>query len=226
MAQGVPSGVLDGIPADPPNIYKARMEVPSVVDPDYRIKPVPTRYKKILFDSRTEARWAAFLDRLGVDWSYQPFDLNGWFPDFLLTFPAVQYSNGDGETAVTTKREFLAEVKPITEFDGTTAEKMSAAHQGAMILLGREPAADEYGDHLRIGWWVDDRGWDDATEVPRDEAILGVCSICHQMSPCSAVQSYHCRRCGSNPGFPVAEPHGWERLWAEAVNDTKYRPKS
>ena len=88
--------------------------------------------------------------------------------------------------------------------------------------------------HLRIGWWVDDfpdeedseDGWDDTTEFAGDEVILGMCSICHQMSPCSAVQSYHCRRCGSNPGIPVEEPHGWQGLWAEATNITKYRPRS
>ncbi len=200
---------------------------------DYRIQSVPTRYKGVLFDSRTEARWAAFLDRLGVDWSYHPFDLDGWFPDFLLTFPAVQYSNGDGETAVTTEQKFLVEVKPITEFDWTTAEKMLAAHQGAMILLGSEPAADEDGDNLRIGWWVDDflneedfeDGWAYPTEVPGDEVIMGRCSVCFQMSPCSAVHSFHCRRCGSNPGYPVEEPDGWKALWAEALNDTKYRPR-
>ena len=203
-------------------------------DPDYRIKPIPTRYRGTLFDSRTEARWAAFLDKLGVDWSYQPFDLNGWFPDFLLTFPAVQYSNGNGETALTTKREFLVEVKPITEFHQPTAERMRTAHQEATILLGREPAANEDGDHLRIGWWVDDfpdeeyseDWWHDTTEIAGDEVIMGMCSTCHQMSPCSAVHSYHCRRCGSNPGFPVEEPQGLQRLWAAALNDTKYRPRS
>ncbi len=201
---------------------------------DYRIKPVPTRYRGILFDSRTEARWAAFLDQLKVGWSYQPFDLDGWFPDFLLTFPAVQYRNGGGETAVTTEQKFLVEVKPITEFDWTTAEKMLAAHQGAMILLGSEPAADENGDNLRIGWWVDDfpdeedfeDSWDDTTEIPGDEVILGRCSTCDQMSPCSAVHSYHCRRCRCNPGHPVEEPDGWKALWAEAGNITKYRPRS
>jgi len=208
------------------------MEVPSV-SVDYRIKPVPTWYKGILFDTRTEARWAAFLDRLGVDWSYHPFDLDGWFPDFLVTFPAVQFSNGDGETVFTTKREFLAEVKPITDFDWTTAAKMSAAHQDAMILLGSEPAADEDGGNLRIGWWVDDfpdeddfeDGRDFPSEVPGDEVILGMCLICDQMSPCSAVHSYHCRRCQSSPGHTVEEPHEWKKLWAEAVNVTKYRPK-
>lgn len=202
-------------------------------DFEYQYEAIPTKYGGIWFDSRQEARWAIFLDRLGVEWSYQPLDLDGWFPDFLLTFPAVQYSNGDGKTALTSKREFLVEVKPITEFHEPTAERMWAAHQGATILLGREPADDEWGDHLRIGWWVDnfaggedsEDGWQDSEEVAGDEVIIGTCSTCHQISPCSAVQSYQCRRCGSNPGYPVETPQGWQGLWAEAVNITKYRPR-
>ena len=193
-------------------------------DLEYQSKAVPTKYKGILFDSRLEARWAVFLDRLRVDWSYHPVDLDGWFPDFLLTFPAVQYGDGNGETAFTTRREFLVEVKPITEFDGPTAERMWTAHQEATILLRLEPAADEWGDHLQIGWWVDDSP-DYAGEIPGDEVIIGTCSTCDQISPCSAVHSYHCRRCGSNPGFPVEKPQGWRGLWAEALNITKYRPK-
>ena len=35
-----------------------------------------------------------------MGWSSQPLDLDGWITDFVLTFPAVQYSNGDGETAL------------------------------------------------------------------------------------------------------------------------------
>ena len=203
-------------------------------DSDYQSRAIPTKYREIWFDSRLEARWAAFLDRLGVDWSYHPLDLDGWFPDFLLTFPNVQYSNGNGETALTTKREFLVEVKPITEFHEPTAKRMRAAHQEAMILLGREPAVSQWGDHLRLGWWVDDfpgdedseDGWHDTREIAGDEVIMGTCSTCDQMSPCSAVHSYHCRRCESNPGFPVQEPHEWQSLWAEALNATKYRHRS
>ena len=193
-------------------------------DLEYQSKAIPTEYKGTLFDSRLEARWAAFLDRLEVDWSYHPLDLDGWFPDFLLTFPAVEYSNGNGERAFTAKREFMVEVKPITEFHAPTAERMRAAHQEAMILLGTRPAPNEEDDLLRIGWWVDDSP-NHAGEIEGDEVIMGTCSTCDQISPCSAVHSYHCRRCDSNPGFPVEAPQGWQRLWAEAGNVTKYRPR-
>lgn len=53
------------------------------------IKPIETIYKGYKFRSRLEARWAVFLDALGVKWEYEPegFKLpNGkWYlPDFKV----------------------------------------------------------------------------------------------------------------------------------------------
>ncbi len=56
------------------------------------ISPIPTLYKKIYFRSKTEARWACFMDCLGVAWEYEPktfhFQVDGedvWYlPDFWL----------------------------------------------------------------------------------------------------------------------------------------------
>jgi len=44
----------------------------------------PTVYNGCQFRSRLEARWAAFFDIAGWHWDYEPFDLEGWTPDFLL----------------------------------------------------------------------------------------------------------------------------------------------
>ena len=52
-------------------------------------KAHPTRYQETLFRSRLEARWAAWADRLGWDWTYEPVDLNGWTPDFLFRVPCM-----------------------------------------------------------------------------------------------------------------------------------------
>lgn len=51
---------------------------------DYNISSKPTIYNDILFRSRLEARWAAFFDLLGFKYDYEPVDLVGWSPDFLL----------------------------------------------------------------------------------------------------------------------------------------------
>lgn len=64
----------------------------------YNIKAIPTSYAGVNFRSRLEARWAAFFDLCGWRWDYEPFDLDGWAPDFKLTMGCVVA---------------LAEVKPI-----------------------------------------------------------------------------------------------------------------
>lgn len=58
-------------------------------------KNIETRYNGVNFRSRLEARWAAFFDMLEWKWSYEPFDLNGWIPDFFI------------------EQTLLIEVKPI-----------------------------------------------------------------------------------------------------------------
>lgn len=45
---------------------------------------IPTKYAGIQFRSRAEARWAAFFDRLDWRWAYEPVDLDGYIPDFVL----------------------------------------------------------------------------------------------------------------------------------------------
>ncbi len=52
------------------------------------IKAIETRYKGCRFRSRTEARWAVFLDALDIPWEYEKegYELpGGWYlPDFFF----------------------------------------------------------------------------------------------------------------------------------------------
>jgi hypothetical protein len=50
------------------------------------IPAIPTRYAGVNFRSRLEARRAAMFDLLGWRWEYEPLDLNGYIPDFVLMF--------------------------------------------------------------------------------------------------------------------------------------------
>src|SRR6266702_248812 len=64
---------------------------------------IPTIYKGVQMRSRLEARWAAFFNLcFEWNWSYEPFDLEGWIPDFIIDW------NLTGKKA-------LVEVKPLME---------------------------------------------------------------------------------------------------------------
>ena len=87
---------------------------------------IPTTYHGRRFRSRLEARWAAMFDLLGWKYEYEPYDLNGWIPDFAL-FGA---------------EEIIVEVKPyrlLSEFD---TKKILTALEGTdkwgkeILLLG------------------------------------------------------------------------------------------
>ncbi len=62
------------------------------------VPAIPTTYAGVNFRSRLEARWAAMFDLLGWKWEYEPLDLDGYIPDFVLGF----------------ERPMLVEIKPAT----------------------------------------------------------------------------------------------------------------
>lgn len=85
---------------------------------------IPTTYAGQQFRSRLEATWAAFFDLAHwPTWTYEPFDLHGWTPDFHIASP--RYPGG-----------ILIEIKPAT----TTTDLISRAekafnHAGTATVL-------------------------------------------------------------------------------------------
>jgi hypothetical protein len=88
------------------------------------ITAIPTMYLGTKFRSRLEARWAAFFDLVGWRWEYEPVDLCGWVPDFVLIG-----ANGT---------PCYVEIKPIFEPHLPTMHKMveAAPDVAYMMLLG------------------------------------------------------------------------------------------
>jgi hypothetical protein len=78
----------------------------------YEIAAIPTRYNGVNFRSRLEARWAAFFDLCGRRWAYEPFDIEGYIPDFMLY----------GKV-----RNALVEIKPSHLFDESSKQIVTGA---------------------------------------------------------------------------------------------------
>ena len=78
-----------------------------------------SRYKSTVFKSRLEARYAAFFDLAGWAWEYEPLVLDGWTPNFKVTFPCGHSECGDTHV-------LLVEVKPyslLSDFEGRPGTK-------------------------------------------------------------------------------------------------------
>jgi hypothetical protein len=51
---------------------------------DQKFSAIPTVYKGVQFRSRLEARWAAYFQLCKEPWAYEPVELKGYIPDFII----------------------------------------------------------------------------------------------------------------------------------------------
>lgn len=135
----------------------------------YTIKAIPTKYKDTMFRSRLEAQWAAFFDLAGIDWEYEPCDLEGWCPDFALTLA--------GATV-------YAEVKPVALVKEGTPDRLALPKHASfekaekqwsnawVLLLGASPQTDS--DYFSFGCLMDPPPWITGVLWADIQAQLGV----------------------------------------------------
>jgi hypothetical protein len=90
-------------------------------NPYEQIPAKPTKYNGRLYRSRLEARVAAYFDIIEWDHEFEPFDLPGWSPDFLIKAKKAGIT------------DMLVEVKPkfdmfnITKYLGVDFNKYDVA---------------------------------------------------------------------------------------------------
>jgi len=187
------------------------------------IAAIPTVFNGVQYRSRLEATWAAFFTDLDWPFEYEPFDLDGWIPDFVLR----------GDTTV------LVEVKPIVEFCDVTAAEMSVPDPTwELLLVGVGPRVlDGYCDQGALGWLTEfygdavsadgteyDRWWDDAcfgrwhgTESEKKNP-RGLFGFCH------ATGSYRDRITGCYDGGSTGgDVDVLMAAWAKAKNAVQWK---
>ena len=170
---------------------------------DYTIAAIPTLYRGRQYRSRLEARWAAFFDELGWTFEYEPFDLGKWSPDFMLV---GQYN-------------VLVEVKPITEYDQDTADRMWQAavacqRSETLLLLGVSPFERQPPNAPRLGWKLRP-AYEECRDCGDEEAKI-------QVFPAENGIIFD-----FNGDYPVAEmTHISSMFWHESIgnNYDTYRP--
>jgi hypothetical protein len=174
-----------------------------------RFKAMTTTVDGRRYRSQLEARWATLFNLLGWPFEYEPFQLLGWVPDFLLL----------GSEPV------LVEVKPVYTFPPFVVEKVELARPPHEVLilgctLPATPMARPGVISPRVlGWLAERSGDDDHTHLWWGDAILGE-------RPDGRAGFRHREGSGFDriSGDPLepGEPGAVAELWAEAGNRTQW----
>jgi hypothetical protein len=178
---------------------------------------IPTRYAGVQFRSRLEAKWAAMFDLLGWLWEYEPLDLDGYIPDFVLQFD----------------RPMIVEVKPLMGRphswlrDGAALSALKKIDASGWfshgLLLGLSPYSssdtDGYvadGNPLNAGVLFD--VWEGGTY----SSVFGISACCG--GPIDVIGEFTCRRCGLHDKGPTLQSTAKiTALWREAGNRVQWR---
>ena len=171
---------------------------------------IPTKYAGVQFRSRLEARWAAFFDLIGWKWEYEPFDLDGYIPDFLLT---------------DFLRPTIVEVKPARDMQAlvdTAAAKVSGSGwESRALLVGGTPALAPHGT-LGVVAYGGEWAWEEVEiGCVTDTSGLGFIPCQDDYGLVATPRLSHCMRCGSAP-IPK-RPSGRPEKWKEAGNLVQYK---
>jgi hypothetical protein len=133
---------------------------------------IPTTYEGVRFRSRIEAKWAAFFDLVEWPWTYEPLDLDGYIPDFVLGF----------STPIAVEVKHVMGQAEFDELVHDRAKITASGWTGETLLLGATVGAD------RLGWLREGGTW--------DLAFPFLCLDCGRRSFAHASGSWRCRVTG------------------------------
>lgn len=168
---------------------------------------IPTRYAGVQFRSRLEAKWAAFFDLLEWPWTYEPFDLVGYIPDFILNFEHIPV---------------LIEVKgPDAEHEAAVGKYMRCVTEAPWLLVGHDFQDNPLGRGPAIGQLYGGKSvW--ASESP-DACTLAYCTECKRWTLRPDCGCWECMQCGAWDGQNHLDLNRVPPTLAEAGNRVQWK---
>jgi hypothetical protein len=181
---------------------------------------IETVYRGVTFRSRLEAKWAAFFDLCQWKWEYEPIDLNGYIPDFILTFPNAP---------------ILVEVKPALYLKDLCqfTEKIDASGwDKESMVVGASMFDCDFGDESAIGILKEIRSQRDVEFGCPDNcwapAVFQKCQNCEYYSFYHQDWTYNCRVNGCYEGDHfIGSGYGEHAkdLFAGASRSVRWEPR-
>lgn len=124
------------------------------------MKVIETVYGNVKYRSRTEARWAVFLSRIGIEFDYEleGFDLDGlWYlPDFWLRgqrlWAEVKAESPDSEEIEKAKRLALFTDRPVVFLIFSSQRFQAIQWSGGPLYLPGNPDREKYIALWHVCW--------------------------------------------------------------------------
>lgn len=176
------------------------------------MRGIATMHNGIRYRSLLEAKWAAFFTNIGWQFEYEPFEGNGYIPDFLIL----------GEAS------FLVEVKPahnwrgLEEHTSKVERGLAGIWGGYAIIVGASPIILHKEGDYACGLLTEScelRSW--------EAGIWSLCPDCRHAAIVSQYGSFQRRPCAHYDGsqWPI-EDWSYRLLnarWKDASNQVQWR---
>ena len=111
----------------------------------YNITSKETIYNGIKFRSILEARWACFFDLCNWKYKYEPFEINGKLPDFIL------YCNNNSTYKM---KQVIVEIKPSIFINKEYLDDIITSYRNTnlhILVLNENPFYISHNDIVSIG---------------------------------------------------------------------------
>lgn len=185
------------------------------------MKAIPTTYAGLNMRSRLEAIWADVFTQLGWNWYYEPLDLDGWIPDFVI--------DGHGY------KPTLVDVKPYTSSFKTGDELDLKIRRALKMDLDRynvfvtrayptiAPAIKKQGSNIPyVGWVLVNNSWVHAvitSPCPPPSKVFGLAGATGSGLYGDVITGVPY----IIPIYAPALPEFMSRLWNPAINATQWK---
>ena len=154
-----------------------------------------TGIQGIRFRSRIEAQWAEMFTKLGWEWEYEPIDLNGYIPDFIIKFPYRHLLvEVKGETNMTNIEQYADKIIK-SGWEGEFLLVCSVLNHENGLYLGLLGATDYHYSWKHGYFEYNDPNY--PTVSNKDYAHLTICNDCKKYTLYCINNGWFCRNCGT-----------------------------